>query len=37
MKDRKVFDLEDRLIDFAVRVITAAGSLPTNSLMKAIS
>ncbi|MEA1981804.1 MAG: four helix bundle protein [candidate division Zixibacteria bacterium] len=28
MKEKKKFDLEDRLIDFAVRVITVAGSLP---------
>ena len=28
MKEEKKFDLEDRLIDFAVRVITVAGSLP---------
>jgi len=28
MKDEKRFDLEDRLIDFAVRIITVAGSLP---------
>ncbi len=27
-KDNKTFDLEDRLIDFAVRIIQVAGSLP---------
>ena len=27
-KDKKVFDLEDRLIDFAVRIIRIAESLP---------
>jgi len=27
-KDNKTFDLEDRLIDFAVRIIQAAESLP---------
>jgi len=37
MKERKVFDLEDRLIDFAVRVITVAGSLPTNKVGNHIS
>ena len=30
MKEEKKFDLEDRLIDFAVRVITVAGSLPNS-------
>ncbi|MFW8599935.1 four helix bundle protein [Desulfobacterota bacterium M19] len=30
MKEKKKFDLEDRLIDFAVRVITTAESLPKN-------
>jgi len=28
MPDKKTFDLEDRLIDFAVRIIRAAESLP---------
>ncbi len=37
MKERKVFDLADRLIDFAVRVITVAGSLPTNKVGNHIS
>jgi len=27
-KDNKTFDLEDRLIDFAVRIIRVAKSLP---------
>jgi len=27
-KDNKTLDLEDRLIDFAVRIIQVAGSLP---------
>jgi hypothetical protein len=27
-KDNKTFDLEDRLIDFAVRIIQVAESLP---------
>ncbi len=30
MKEKKKFDLEDRLIDFAVRVIITAESLPKN-------
>ena len=37
MKGGKVFDLEDRLIDFAVRVITVAGSLPANKVGNHIS
>ncbi|HHD56621.1 MAG TPA: hypothetical protein ENK89_02945 [Desulfobulbaceae bacterium] len=36
MKERKAFDLEDRLIDFAVRVITVTGSLPTCQYKMAI-
>jgi hypothetical protein len=27
-KDRRIFDLEERLIDFAVRIICIAESLP---------
>ena len=27
-KDKKIFDLEERLIDFAVRIIRIAESLP---------
>jgi len=27
-KDKRIFDLEDRLIDFAVRIIRIAESLP---------
>ncbi len=32
MKEEEKFDLEDRLIDFAVRVITMTGSLPKNKV-----
>ena len=31
-KENRVFDLEDRLIDFAVRVIRLAESLPKNKV-----
>ena len=35
-KEKKVFDLEDRLIDFAVRMI-AAESLPKNKVRNPVS
>ena len=31
-KENRVFDLEDRLIDFAVRIIRLAESLPKNKV-----
>ncbi len=37
MKERKVVDLEDRMLDFTVRVITVAGSLPTTKVGNHIS
>ena len=37
MKEEKKFDLEDRLIDFAVRVISVAGSLPKSKAGNHIS
>ena len=37
MKDKRVFDLESRLIDFAVRIIRTAESLPTTSTGKHIT
>ena len=33
-KDNKTFDLEDRLIDFAVRIIQVAESLPKEKSWK---
>ena len=36
-KENKTFDLEERLIDFAVRIIRIAESLPTTALGKHIS
>ena len=37
MKEEKKFDLEDRLIDFAVRVITVSESLPKSKAGKHIA
>ena len=37
VEQRKTFDLEDRLIDFAVRMIHAAESLPTTKVGNHIS
>ena len=36
-KDKKIFDLEERLIDFAVRIIRIADSLPKTKVGKHIS
>ncbi|UCD81559.1 MAG: four helix bundle protein [Desulfobacterales bacterium] len=36
-KDKRTFDLEDRLIDFAVQIIQLAESLPTTVLGKHIA
>jgi four helix bundle protein len=36
-KDGKTFDLEDRLIDFAVRIIGIADSLPKTKIGKHIT
>ena len=36
-KDEKTFDLEDRLIDFAVRIIRTAESLPNNKVANHIA
>jgi len=32
MKENKAFDLEDRLIDFAIRIIRIAESLPKTKI-----